>query len=90
VFVVKEGRTKLHDKVPSGRPSLVMDDLKKNSHLASSDCHLFLFLKTFLACRILNSDQKTERTLCELAEMLGGDIFQRRHSKTWSHDMKST
>lgn len=83
MFVLKEGRAKLHDKVPSGRPSLVMDDLKegKSPDLASSDCHLFLFLKTSLAGQILNSDQETKRTLCELAEMLGGDIFRIRNSK---------
>jgi len=72
--VLKEGRTKLHDEVPSGRPSLVMDDLKKSPD-PSSDCHLFLFLKMFLAGQSLNSDKETKWTLCELAEMLGGDIF---------------
>jgi len=29
-LLLKEDRTKLHDEVPSGRPSLVVDDLKEN------------------------------------------------------------
>jgi hypothetical protein len=29
-LLLKEGRTKLHDEAPSGRPSLVVDDLKEN------------------------------------------------------------
>jgi hypothetical protein len=29
-LLLKEGRTKLPDEVPSGHPSLVMNDLKEN------------------------------------------------------------
>jgi hypothetical protein len=59
----KDGRTNVHDEEQSGRPSLVMDDLKEkanakvrgNRRLRISEFHEYI-----LAGQILRSDQETK------------------------------
>jgi hypothetical protein len=52
-----------------------------NPDLASSDYHLFLHLKEFLAGQRLRCDQETKYVVAEPAAGFGSNLFGRTHIK---------